>query len=101
MTGTLYLSRGCRTIATLVESGVSLLDTIAITRDVTKNTHYERLWDRVDLELREGRPLSDPLYQSWLIPDHVAQMVEAELRIFIRRLPLLVDSAARLVFLEG
>ncbi len=73
----LYLTRACQTIGTMIATGVSLLETIAIVRDVTHNVYYEQLWDRVDEQLRQGMPLSDTLYESPLIPDHIAQMVES------------------------
>ena len=73
----LYLSRGCRTIGTMVESGVSLLDTVVIAKDVTQNVYYERLWDQIDSDLRSGKPLSDALYEYPVIPDYIAQMVES------------------------
>ena len=73
----LYLSRGCRTIGIMIETGVSLLDTISIAREVTRNVYYERLWDQIDSDLRQGKPLSDAMYDSAVFPDHIAQMVES------------------------
>lgn len=73
----LYLTRSCQTIGTMIATGVSLLETVTIARDVTHNTYYERLWDRVDEQLRQGMPLSDALYESPLVPDHIAQMIES------------------------
>ena len=61
----------------MIETGVSLLDTVAIVKEVTNNIYYERLWDLVDQDLRRGRPMSDGLYASPVMPDQIAQMVES------------------------
>lgn len=71
----LYLTRGCRTMGTMVAAGVPILDMIAIVRDVTNNRLYEDLWDDADNRLRQGAQLSDSLFDSPLIPRSVAQMV--------------------------
>ena len=61
----------------MLQTGVSLLDTIAIVRDVTRNVYFERLWDRIDMDLRHGQPLADGLYDSPVIPEEVAQMIDS------------------------
>ncbi|MEZ6190298.1 MAG: type II secretion system F family protein [Phycisphaerales bacterium] len=71
----LYLTRGCRTMGTMVAAGVPILDMIEIVREVTNNALYEELWDDADLRLRQGAQLSDSLFDSPLIPRSVAQMV--------------------------
>lgn len=73
----LYISRSCRTIGTMIETGVSLLDTVGIVKEVTSNIYFERLWDSIDQDLRRGRPISDGLFESPVIPDQIAQMVES------------------------
>ncbi|MCE9590960.1 MAG: type II secretion system F family protein [Planctomycetes bacterium] len=71
----LYISRACRTMGTMISAGVSMLDMVAIVKQVTNNVFFEELWDKVDHRLRQGSQLSDPLYQSALIPRSVSQMV--------------------------
>jgi type IV pilus assembly protein PilC len=71
----LYVCRAMQTMGTMVSAGVPMLDMIAITRDVTNNVHYQRLWDQVDERLRHGSQLSDPLFESPLIPRSIARMV--------------------------
>ncbi len=71
----LYLTRGCRTMGTMVAAGVPILDMIQIVREVTNNALYEELWDDADNRLRQGAQLSDSLFDSPLIPRSVAQMV--------------------------
>lgn len=71
----LYLSRACRTMGTMLAAGVSMLDMVAIVRQVTGNTYFEDLWDEVDERLRQGAQLSDPLFASPLVPRSIAQMI--------------------------
>ncbi len=71
----LYLTRGCRTMGTMVSAGVPILDMIEIVREVTNNSLYEDLWTDADTRLRQGAQLSDSLFDSPLIPRSVAQMV--------------------------
>jgi type IV pilus assembly protein PilC len=71
----LYLTRGCRTMGTMIAAGVPILDMIEIVREVTNNALYEDLWADADNRLRQGAQLSDSLFDSPLIPRSVAQMV--------------------------
>jgi len=73
----LYLTRATRTMGTMIAAGVPMLDLIAITREVTGNFEYARLWDRVDAGLREGRQLSDTLNDPKMIPPSVIRMIRA------------------------
>ncbi|MCX5683821.1 MAG: type II secretion system F family protein [Planctomycetota bacterium] len=73
----LYLSRGLRTMAELVNAGVPMLDTIAITAEVSGNIHYSRVWQRVHLAIRKGQRIAPTLSRSPLIPPSVAQMISA------------------------
>lgn len=72
-----YLSRVCRTMGTMLDTGVPLLDSITIVRGVANSPAYERLWEAMDRDLVNGRPVSTSLYDSPVIPDHIAQMVES------------------------
>ncbi|MEM1211489.1 MAG: type II secretion system F family protein [Planctomycetota bacterium] len=71
----LYLTRACRTLGTMIDAGVPILDMVAIVRDVTNNVQYDALWDEVDQQLRAGDPLSAGLKDSPLIPGSVSQMI--------------------------
>ncbi len=73
----LYLSRSLRTMGELVSAGVPMLDTIAITADVSGNIHYKRVWNRVHGAVRKGQRIAPTLAQSQLIPNSVAQMIAA------------------------
>ncbi|MFW6061086.1 MAG: type II secretion system F family protein, partial [Phycisphaeraceae bacterium] len=73
----LYITRGCRTMGTLINAGVPILDMVNIVRQVTHNVFYEDLWDEVDERLRQGSQLSEALFTSPLIPRSVAQMIHS------------------------
>jgi type IV pilus assembly protein PilC len=73
----LYLSRGLRTMGELVNAGVPMLDTIAITAEVTGNIHYARIWHRVHTAVRKGQRIAPTLAHSPFIPSSVAQMISA------------------------
>jgi len=73
----LYLSRGLRTMGELVNAGVPVLETIAITAEVSGNVHYARVWQRVHLAVRKGQRIAPTLSQSPFIPTSVAQMILA------------------------
>lgn len=73
----LYVTRACGTMGTMVKAGVPMLDAVSIVRDVTDNVHYREMWDRVDESLKQGMQLSDPLFESDLMPRSVAQMVRS------------------------
>jgi len=73
----MYLSRGLRTMGELVNAGVPMLDTIAITAEVSGNVHYARIWQRVHLAIRKGQRIAPTLARSQFIPPSVAQMISA------------------------
>ncbi len=73
----LYLSRGLKTMGELVNAGVPVLDTIAITAEVSGNVHYARIWNRVHLAVRKGQRIAPTLAQSSYIPPSVTQMISA------------------------
>ncbi|MEM8783515.1 MAG: type II secretion system F family protein [Planctomycetota bacterium] len=73
----LYLTRAMRTMGTMIDAGVPILDMVAIVRDVTSNRWYEDLWDDLDDRMQRGSQLSDGLFDSPLIPRSIAQMVYA------------------------
>jgi len=71
------LTRCLRTLGTLIEAGVSMLDAVAVTRNVVGNCYFERMWDRVGDRLQRGDQLSAPLRGSPLVPRYVSQMIHA------------------------
>lgn len=109
----LYVSRALRTLATMITSGVTLLDGLEITAAVVGNTFHREMWLRIRERLKEGRTLTDELFASRLVPHGVAQMVasgeksgrlasvmervadycETDLRIGIKALTGLIEPA--------
>ncbi|HRX83528.1 MAG TPA: type II secretion system F family protein [Phycisphaerae bacterium] len=72
-----FLSRSLRTLGTLIESGVAMLDAVGITRSVVGNVYYQDMWDRVDDRVQQGEQLSAPLIDTSLVPRAVTQMIRA------------------------
>lgn len=70
-----HLARGLRMIGTLAGAGVSLMDCVTTAGELCPNTHFRDLWKRVGDHIQAGRQLSDPLFESPLVPRSVAQMV--------------------------
>lgn len=73
----LYLTRSMRTMGTMIDAGVPILDMITIVRDVTSNRWYEDLWDDLNDRMQRGSQLSEGLFDSPLIPRSISQMVYA------------------------
>ncbi len=71
------LARSLRTLATMVSSGVGLLEGLEITARVAGNAFYRRIWLELAQGLREGSPLSDQMYAFDLIPRSISQMIAA------------------------
>lgn len=87
-----FVALSCRTLATLLQSGIHLLDAIAICRDLSKSERTERFWDAIDARLRDGGSFVDALKQQSLLPPTVVAMVAAGERS--GRLPEVLGRAA-------
>jgi type IV pilus assembly protein PilC len=73
----LYITRAARTMATLLSSGVNLLDIIAICRGVTNNVYYDRLWSDMENGVREGKQMSEAIFAAPFISRNVASMISS------------------------
>lgn len=73
----LYISRGLHTMGQLINAGVPMLDTIAITAEISGNTLYKRMWKAVYGAVKQGKKISLPLQRSPLLPRSVVQMIAA------------------------
>ena len=73
----LYISRSLHTMGELVNAGVPMLDTLAITGDVSGNRWFKRMWRQVYGSVKQGRKISYPLQKSLLLPKSVIQMISA------------------------
>ncbi|NLF29952.1 MAG: type II secretion system F family protein [Planctomycetes bacterium] len=70
-----YISRSFRTLATMLASGVELLDAIAIASAVVGNRLHRDMWIRIAGGLREGRTLAEEVAEAPLMPRSMAQMI--------------------------
>ncbi len=72
-----YLARSLRTMATMVTTGVSLLEGLAITAQVAGNYFYSKIWLDLSERVKEGSTLAEELFNQKLIPRTVTQMISA------------------------
>lgn len=73
----LYISRSLQTMGQLINAGVPMLDTLAITGDISGNQLYKGMWHRVHSSVKQGRKISAPLVKDGLLPKSVVQMISA------------------------
>ncbi|MGH7180051.1 MAG: type II secretion system F family protein [Tepidisphaeraceae bacterium] len=73
----LYISRSMHTMGQLINAGVPMLDTIAITAEISGNSLYRRMWRAVYSAVKQGKKISMPLNRSPLLPRSVVQMISA------------------------
>jgi type IV pilus assembly protein PilC len=73
----LYISRSLHTMGELVNAGVPMLDTLAITGDISGNRLFRRLWRNVYTSVKQGKKIAMPLNKSNLLPKAVVQMIAA------------------------
>ena len=77
MFSALYISRSLHTMGELLNAGVPMLDTLAITGDISGNRLFRRMWRSVHSSVRQGRKIQSQLGKSNLLPRSVIQMVAA------------------------
>ncbi|HON89991.1 MAG TPA: type II secretion system F family protein [Sedimentisphaerales bacterium] len=82
--GTMYVdmvvTRSMRILATMVNTGVRLLDAIRVIQGVVDNYHFKRLWGQVDEKIQDGYQLSESILiaeGSDLIAPGIIQMLRA------------------------
>lgn len=69
------VARFCRTMATLVSSGVPILEGLAITARTSGNAIIEEAIMKTRKSVEEGKTLSQPLEESKVFPGMVTQMI--------------------------
>jgi general secretion pathway protein F len=69
------IARFCRTLATLLQSGVPLLAAMEIVRSIVNNVLIGDAIHNAARDLEEGKGLSGPLTQSGLFPPLVTEMI--------------------------
>lgn len=73
----LYINRSLNTMGQLINAGVPMLDTLAITAEISGNALYRRMWRAVYAAVKQGKRISAPLARSPLLPRSVVQMIGA------------------------
>lgn len=73
----LYVSRSLHTMGELLNAGVPMLDTIAITGDISGNLLFKKMWRNVYAAVKQGKKVQSQLVRSTLLPKSVVQMVGA------------------------
>ena len=69
------VARFTRTLGTLADAGLPILDCLRITRDTLGNAAMTKAIDEVQDQVTAGRPLAEPLERSGLFPPLLVQVV--------------------------
>ncbi len=72
-----YLARSLRTLGTMINSGVTMLEAVELTKAACGNAFFEDLWGKVHGELQHGKSLSDVLGEHAFVPGSIVQMIRA------------------------
>lgn len=70
------VARFCRTLGTLLASGVPVLEALAILKDATGNEIVAGAIDNVHSSIREGESIARPLGESGVFDDIIVNMVD-------------------------
>ncbi|MBN1420147.1 MAG: type II secretion system inner membrane protein GspF [Planctomycetes bacterium] len=70
------ISRFCRTLGTLIASGVPILDALRIVRDAIGNRIIADAVDQVHGSIREGETIAEPLRASGAFDDMLVNMID-------------------------
>jgi type IV pilus assembly protein PilC len=76
----MVVTRSMRIMATMVNTGVQLLDAIRVIEGAVDNCHFQRLWRQVDEKIQDGYQLSEAIMiaeSSDLIAPGIIQMLRA------------------------
>ncbi len=76
----MIIARSMRIMATMISTGVSILETVEVVHGATKNYYFQQLWSWVDEKIRNGYQLTEAMQiypQSGLIEPAILQMLKA------------------------
>lgn len=73
----LYISRSLHTMGILLHAGVPILNTVAITAQISGNVLYKEMWLGVNEQIRQGKKVAVSLSQYTLMPPSVVQMIRS------------------------
>ncbi len=69
------ISRFCRTLGTLIASGVPILEALGIVKDAVGNLVVSTAVESVHGSIREGETIAEPLKQSGVFDDLIVNMI--------------------------
>ena len=69
------VSRFCSTLATLLNSGVPIITSMKIVRNLVSNVHMQKAVDDARINITEGASLAAPLIKSELFPPMMTHMI--------------------------
>ena len=69
------ISRGIRTLGTMLASGVPVMDSLKLASEVSGNYYYEKLWEKVLDEVAGGKRICEVLAGDPLFPRVLVQMI--------------------------
>jgi type IV pilus assembly protein PilC len=70
------VARTCRTLGTLIASGVPILEALLIARDTSGNEVFIRAYQHIYTAIREGESMAIPLKETRVVDDMVVNMVD-------------------------
>jgi len=70
------VARFCRTLGTLIASGVPILEALRIVKDAIPNVVIQRAIEDVHGSIREGDTIADPLRQSGIFDELLINMID-------------------------
>ena len=100
------MSRSCRTLGTLLSSGVPILEALNITKETSGNMMFEKLFQKVSDSIRDGNAIAKPLKEfsippfnvvAWLFWTLFCPGIGALLYLTKYRLPVVDDLVVNMV----
>jgi len=70
------VARTMRTLGTLVQSGVPILESLNIVKETAGNAVFERAFQRIYESIREGETIAQPLREARIVDDIVVNMID-------------------------
>lgn len=72
-----YLARSLRTLGTMIQSGVSMLESVRLTSGVCGSAYYEDMWNNVNARLETGQQVSEALSDYKHVPKAINKMLSS------------------------
>ena len=76
LTQKIEVSRFARTFGTLIQSGVPILQSLVIVKDIIGNSVLAKAIRQIQGRIKEGEKISEPLQQSHLFPPMAIHMID-------------------------